>query len=79
MVIIRLYRKGKKKKPFYNLVVIDKRKARNGKFIEKVGTYNPLSKELKIKIEKIKYWKEKGAKESRTVRFLIKNLVNDKN
>jgi small subunit ribosomal protein S16 len=71
---IRLARFGKKKLPFYRVVVIDKRRPRNGRFVEIVGTYNPLVKPAAVKLdaERIKYWLGCGAQPSDTVRSFIK-------
>ena len=75
MLAIRLARIGKKKMPSYRIVVIDKRKARNGRFTEIVGTYNPLKEpaELKINAERVQYWLSKGAQPSDTVRSFLEN------
>ncbi len=74
MLSIRLARFGKKKLPFYRVVVIDKRRPRNGRFVEIVGTYNPLIKPALVKLdaERIKYWLGCGAQPSDTVRSFIK-------
>ena len=76
MVVIRLARGGAKKRPFYNVVVADSRNRRDGRFIERVGYYNPIAsgKEtgLKLELERISYWKERGAKLSDTVAMLVK-------
>ena len=71
MVKIRLSRKGRKKIPFYRIVVIDSKKARDGKFIERVGHYDPRSKELSLKRDRIEYWISKGAQPTNTVAKLI--------
>lgn len=71
MVKIRLSRKGRKKIPFYRIVVIDSKKARDGKFIERVGHYDPRSKELSLKRDRIEYWISKGAHPTNTVAKLI--------
>lgn len=71
MVKIRLSRKGRKKIPFYRIVVIDSKKARDGKFIERVGHYDPRSKELSLKRDRIEYWISKGAHPTDTVAKLI--------
>jgi len=74
VLAIRLARYGKKKMPFYRIVVIDSRRPRNGRFTEIVGTYDPLKKpaELKLNADRIKYWMEHGAQPSDTVRsFLV--------
>jgi small subunit ribosomal protein S16 len=76
MVVIRLARGGAKKRPFYNVVVADSRNRRDGRFIERVGYYNPIAsgKEtgLKLELERISYWKDRGAKLSDTVAMLVK-------
>lgn len=74
MVKIRLTRGGAKKKPFYRIVVADSRAARDGKFIEILGTYDPLKDpaEVKINEEKVKKWISDGAKPTDTVRALLK-------
>jgi len=73
MVKIRLKRIGAKKAPVYNIVVADSRKARNGKIIENIGLYNPMSEpvELRIDTEKANEWIKKGAKPSDTVKYLL--------
>lgn len=75
MLAIRLSRYGKKKKPFYRVVVTDKRRPRDGRFVEIVGTYDPLKKpaEIKLKAERIKYWLANGAQPSDTVRSFLRN------
>lgn len=74
MVKIRLKRMGAKKAPFYRLVVADSRSPRDGKFIEEIGYYNPISEPVEIKIdaEKAKKWLGCGAQPSDTVRSLLK-------
>ncbi len=71
MVKIRLIRMGRRKIPFYRIVVTDSRKARDGEYIEKVGHYDPRSKELKINRDRIEYWISKGAQTTNTVAKLI--------
>lgn len=73
-VKIRLKRMGAKKKPFYRLVVADSRAPRDGKFIEEIGYFNPVSKEEMIKIddEKAVKWLKNGAQPTDTVRDLFK-------
>lgn len=77
MVVIRLSVGGSKKRPFYNIVVTDSRNARDGRFIERVGYYNPKSRGAEIKLhlekERIQYWTSQGAKASDRVAFLLKN------
>lgn len=79
MVVIRLSRGGAKKRPFYHVVVADKRRSRDGRFIEKVGYYNPIASgkdvAVKLDVERIKYWLSNGAQPSDRVKHLIK--VND--
>ncbi len=74
-VKIRLKRMGAKKKPFYRVVVADARAPRDGRIIEQVGYYNPMteSKELKLDNEKIKKWLDDGAQPTETVRRLLKS------
>jgi len=71
MVKIRLTRLGKKKVPFYRIIVTDSKKARDGEYIEKVGHYDPRSKELKLNRDRIEYWISKGAQPTNTVAKLI--------
>ncbi|MCM3756691.1 30S ribosomal protein S16 [Sporosarcina aquimarina] len=72
-VKIRLKRMGAKKSPFYRIVVADSRAPRDGRQIETVGTYNPLTKPAEVKIDEVKVldWMQKGAKPSDTVRNLL--------
>ncbi|WJY28761.1 MULTISPECIES: 30S ribosomal protein S16 [Sporosarcina] len=72
-VKIRLKRMGAKKSPFYRIVVADSRSPRDGRQIETVGTYNPLTKPAEVKIdeEKVLQWMQNGAKPSDTVRNLL--------
>ena len=74
MVKIRLKRMGMKKKPFYRVVVADERASRDGRFVDEIGYYNPVSKpvELKIDVEKAKTWMQNGAQPTDTVRALLK-------
>ncbi|MCL6480541.1 MAG: 30S ribosomal protein S16 [Firmicutes bacterium] len=74
MLVIRLSRFGKKKKPFYRVVVTDKRRPRDGRFVEIVGTYDPLKKpaEVRLDAERVKYWLGCGAQPSDTVRSLLR-------
>jgi len=77
MLCIRFLRIGKKNQPCYKIVVTDKRKPpRGGRFVEKVGFWNPLTKEKALKAERIKYWMSKGVKPSNSVyNLLIKEKV----
>ena len=74
MVKIRLKRMGAHKKPFYRVVVADSRTPRNGKFIEEIGTYDPLKDpaEIKIDVEAAEKWLANGAQPTDTVRALLK-------
>lgn len=72
MLVIRLFRVGKKNQPFFKIVVTDKRKPpKAGRFVEQVGFYNPITKEKKLKAERTKYWLSVGAKPSATVYNLL--------
>lgn len=76
MVVIRLSRGGAKNRPFYNVVVADSRCRRDGRFIERVGFYNPVASEgsesLRLNQERISYWTSNGAQLSDTVARLVK-------
>lgn len=74
MVAMRLTRIGSKKRPYYRIVVVDKRRARNGRFLEVVGQYNPLAEPAQVEIdqERAQYWLSKGASPSETVRSLLR-------
>lgn len=74
MVKIRLKRMGANRKPFYRIVVVDSRSPRDGRFIEEIGYYNPLTEPADIKIdgEKAKKWMATGAQATDTVRGLFK-------
>jgi small subunit ribosomal protein S16 len=76
MVVIRLSRGGSKARPFYNIVVADKRNRRDGRFIERIGFYNPMARgaeePLRIAIDRLTYWTGVGAEPSDTVARLIK-------
>lgn len=76
-VVLRMTRRGAKKKPFYRIVAADSRSPRDGKFLEMLGTYDPLKSEnnLKIDLEKVASWINKGAKPSETVASLLKKGV----
>lgn len=76
MLVIRLFRRGKRNQPFYKIVVTDKkRSSKGGRFVEELGFLNPLTKEKKINGERAKYWVSVGAKPSPTIYNL---LVNEK-
>ena len=76
MVTIRLQRGGAKKRPFYQLVVADSRRARNGRFIENIGFFNPTAQgqaeRLRIDLERVEYWVGVGASLSERVTTLVK-------
>ena len=76
MVTIRLARGGSKKRPFYHLTVADSRSARNGRFIERVGFFNPIARgeeeRLRIDTDRVDYWVSQGAQVSDRVAALIK-------
>ena len=78
MVTIRLSRGGAKKRPFYHIVVTDSRNRRDGRYIERLGFFNPVAtgqeKELQLDLERADYWIDKGAKPSERVASLIKGL-----
>jgi small subunit ribosomal protein S16 len=78
-VHIRLARTGAKKKPFYRLVVTDQRAPRGGRFLEKIGTFDPSKKEsvdgLVIDQVRLDYWRSKGAQPSDTVERLLKGVA----
>jgi small subunit ribosomal protein S16 len=82
MVVIRLARGGAKKRPFYNMVVADSRRSRDGRFVERIGFYNPKAPEgqerLRINRERLTYWKSKGAQLSDTVARLVKQAGEPK-
>ena len=73
MMTIRLMRLGAKKNPFYRIIAIDSRKPRESKAKEILGYYNPLSEppDIKVDLERVNYWIEKGAKASETVQSLL--------
>jgi small subunit ribosomal protein S16 len=74
VLTIRLSRIGKKKKPFYRVVVIERTRARDGRIVDAVGTYDPLKKpaEIKLDSERVKHWLGRGAQPSDTVRSFIR-------
>ena len=76
MVKIRLRRMGAKKAPYYRVVVADSHSPRDGRFIEEIGTYDPMadSDKIKVDMERVKYWISNGAQPTDTVRGLIKKL-----
>ncbi len=70
-VALHMSRQGKKKSPFYRIVAADKRKARDGKFIELLGTYHPTTKVLKLDQEKYQKWISVGAQPSGTLKAIV--------
>lgn len=74
MVKIRLRRMGAKKAPFYRIIVADSRYPRDGRFIEELGTYNPMvnPSEIKVDADKVKDWIKNGAQPTDTVKALLK-------
>jgi len=76
MVVIRLARGGAKGRPFFNIVVADKRNRRDGRFIERLGFYNPVAKDneesVRIAQDRLTYWRGVGAQASPTVERLLK-------
>jgi small subunit ribosomal protein S16 len=79
MVVIRLSRGGSSHRPFYNIVVADKRVRRDGRFIERLGFYNPVAKDgeegLRIAQDRLTYWRSVGAQASPTVERLLKQVA----
>jgi small subunit ribosomal protein S16 len=79
MVVIRLSRGGAKARPFFNIVVADKRVRRDGRFIERIGFYNPIAKDseesIRIAQDRLTYWKSMGAQTSPTVDRLVKQFA----
>ena len=83
MVVIRLSRAGAKKRPFYHICVSDRRNKRDGRFIEKIGFFNPIAKsgeeKIKVDLERFEYWTSVGAQPSETVEMLIaRSKLSDK-
>ena len=79
MVKIRLRRMGAKKNPYYRIVVADSKSPRDGRFIEEIGTYNPLASpsEVKVDVERAEYWIKNGAQPTDTVRAILKKQSAD--
>ena len=79
MVTIRLARGGSKKRPFYHLTVADSRKARNGRFVERIGFFNPVATggevRLSVNQERANYWLSQGAQPSERVAELLKSAT----
>lgn len=82
MVVIRLARSGAKKRPFFNIVVTDSRNRRDGRFIERVGFYNPVAsgnaEGLVVNAERLAFWQSNGAQLSPTAARLVKQLGEKK-
>lgn len=76
MVVIRLARGGSKNRPFYNIVVTDSRNRRDGRFVERIGFYNPVAAEdserVRVAADRLNYWTGVGAQLSDTVARLVK-------
>jgi small subunit ribosomal protein S16 len=79
MVTIRLARGGAKKKPFYHITVSDSRRARDGRFIERIGFFNPMAKgqeeRLRLDLDRMAYWQSEGAQVSDRVSNLAKDAA----
>ena len=79
MVVVRLARGGSKKRPFYNVVATDSRNRRDGRFIERVGFYNPVANEgqenLRLSVDRVQYWTDNGAQLSPAVTRLVKEYA----
>lgn len=77
MVRIRLARGGSKKRPFYHIVVADKRNARDGRFLERVGFFNPIAagqeERLRLELERVAHWVDQGAQMSDRVKKLVRD------
>tara|TARA_B110000483_G_scaffold232432_1_gene299981 strand:+ start:433 stop:687 length:255 start_codon:yes stop_codon:yes gene_type:complete len=82
MVVIRLSRSGSKRRPFYNMVVADSRKPRDGRYLERVGFYDPQAPDgvegLRIDVDRVTFWQGKGAQLSDTAARLVKQLGGKK-
>ncbi|MGE0310906.1 MAG: 30S ribosomal protein S16 [Lautropia sp.] len=80
MVVVRLSRGGAKKRPFYNIVVTDKRNRRDGSFIERLGFYNPVAsasekQPLRVDLPRVEHWRKQGAQVSPCVERLVRSYV----
>jgi small subunit ribosomal protein S16 len=78
-VAVRLRREGRRNGPFFRIVVTDRRAARDGKFLEAVGTYDPVLKEggVHVKLDRIEFWRKQGAQLSETVAQLVKRAPSE--
>ena len=76
MLSIKLMRMGKKKQPFYRIVVVEKRSPVRTATVDEIGYYNPLPEDIQLKIdlEKLEYWQKRGAQPTKTVKSLIKRV-----
>jgi len=76
MIVIRLSRTGNKKRPFYHVVLADKRSPRDGRYVERLGFFNPIANgeavEMKLNLKRIEYWVTNGAQVSGKIHYLIK-------
>jgi small subunit ribosomal protein S16 len=83
MVTIRLARHGSKKNPFYHITVADRRRARDGRFIERLGFFNPVAKgkseEYRLDTSRFDYWVSKGAQPSEVVKKIVSQARKDAN
>lgn len=81
MVVIRLSRGGSKKRPFYNIIATDHHNRRDGRFLERLGHYNPMAaaseREVTVVTERVEFWTSKGAQISPTVKRLLKQVARD--
>ena len=79
MVVIRLARGGSKKRPFYHITVADQRNSRDGRFIERLGFFNPVARgqeeRLRVDLERVAHWQSKGAQPSDRVATLLKEAA----
>jgi small subunit ribosomal protein S16 len=79
MVVIRLARGGAKKRPFFSLIATDRQNRRDGRFIERVGYYNPIAAEgeagLKISLDRVEYWRSQGAQVSPAAERLVRRFA----
>ncbi|MCD6442269.1 30S ribosomal protein S16 [bacterium] len=80
MLAIKLSRKGRKKQPFFRVIILEKAKDPRGDFLEDLGFYNPFTKETSLKNERIKYWLSKGAQPTGSVHNLLiaQGIIKDK-
>lgn len=79
MLVIRMSRGGSKKRPFYNIIATDSRNRRDGRFVERVGFYNPVASEgeegLRIALDRLQHWTSNGAQVSPAVARLVKDYT----